>query len=378
VTTVEIVARDEELRSIEAFLERTSEEPAALVLEGEAGIGKSTLWRAAVEEANAQAARVLSSSPAEAERGLAFAGLGDLLEPVLHEVLPSLPPPRRRALETVLLLEEAEEPVDPRALGVAVRTALELLGSEGPPLVLAVDDVQWLDPSSASALAFALRRLREQPVLLLLARRLDQGAERSELERAIDAERVVRLRVGPRRFFTVDVDVTNLLDLRVSEHRDAVALDLDALRGPWEPCSASASPPTSSVCTGSSRPPPPGSVLRSRYSSTTCQPSSGRLLLPKVSGPISHPTRAACARSTSVDVRRSSSEGLTTSTPAERAIQFEFLGEQQGRRRAKRLAAWRTGLAERVAVSEQCYRGGPCVDTELREDVLEMLAHRAG
>jgi hypothetical protein len=42
--------------------------------------------------------------------------------------------------------------------------------------------------------------------------------------------------VGPRRFFTVDVDVTNLLDLRVSEHRDAVALDLDPLRGPWEPC----------------------------------------------------------------------------------------------------------------------------------------------
>jgi hypothetical protein len=42
--------------------------------------------------------------------------------------------------------------------------------------------------------------------------------------------------VGPRRFFTVDVDVTNLLNLRMSEHRDAVALDLDALRGPWEPC----------------------------------------------------------------------------------------------------------------------------------------------
>jgi RES domain len=42
--------------------------------------------------------------------------------------------------------------------------------------------------------------------------------------------------LSARRFFTVDVDVTNLLDLRVSEHRDAVALDLDALRGPWEPC----------------------------------------------------------------------------------------------------------------------------------------------
>jgi hypothetical protein len=58
------------------------------------------------------------------------------------------------------------------------------------PVVLAVDDVQWLDPSSVSALAFALRRMREQPILLLLARRLGERAEPSELGRAIEADRI--------------------------------------------------------------------------------------------------------------------------------------------------------------------------------------------
>jgi DNA-binding CsgD family transcriptional regulator len=196
VTTVEIVGRDEELRSIEAFLERTSEGPAALVLEGAAGIGKSTLWLAAVETARERGLQILSAQPAEAERGLAHAGLGDLFEGVLDRVRPALPPPRRRALEVALLVEEAGDGSDPRTLAVAVRSALEVVAADGP-VVLAVDDVQWLDSSSADALAFALRRLRKDPVLLLLARRLDDGAEPSDLERAIEAERAERLRVGP-------------------------------------------------------------------------------------------------------------------------------------------------------------------------------------
>src|SRR5688572_22461332 len=135
-----------------------------MVLGGDAGIGKSTLWRAGIEAARARGFRVLSSRPAEAERGLAHAGLGDLFENVLQSVLPALSAPRRRALEVALLVEEAEHRVDPRTLGVAVRSALEALVAEAP-VVLAVDDVQWLDPSSARALAFALRRLDEQPIL---------------------------------------------------------------------------------------------------------------------------------------------------------------------------------------------------------------------
>jgi DNA-binding CsgD family transcriptional regulator len=192
----EIIGRDEELGSIYVFLDQTADGLRALVLEGEAGIGKSTLWLAGIEEARTRGLRVLESRPAEAERGLAHAGLGDLFENVLESVLPALSAPRRRALEIALLVEEAPHGSDPRTLGVAVRSALDALAAEAP-VVLALDDVQWLDPSSASALAFALRRMREQPILLLLARRLSKEAAPSELERAIEADRVERLPVGP-------------------------------------------------------------------------------------------------------------------------------------------------------------------------------------
>ncbi len=133
---------------------------------------------------------MLESRPAEAERGFAHAGLGDLLEPVLDDVLPELAAPRRRALEVALALEEEPDvPVDPRTLAIAVRNALEVLA----PVVVAVDDVQWLDASTAGALAFALRRLREENVLVLFARRLGEPTEAPDLDK-VDAE---RLRVGP-------------------------------------------------------------------------------------------------------------------------------------------------------------------------------------
>ncbi len=196
MTSGEIVGRDEELGSLAAFLDRTAEGLATVVLEGAAGIGKSTLWVAGVEAARTRGFRVLLSRPAEAERGLAHAGLGDLFENVLESVLPALSAPRRRALEVALLVEDATHRSDPRTLGVAVRSALEALVAERP-LVLAVDDVQWLDPSSASALAFALRRLQQQSILVLLARRLGEEAVTSELERAIEGERIERLPVGP-------------------------------------------------------------------------------------------------------------------------------------------------------------------------------------
>ena len=170
--------------------------PRALVLEGEPGIGKSTLWHASVEVARMRGFCVLVSRPAEAERGLTHAGLGDLFEGVLESVLPALPAPRRHALEVALLVEEDAYDLDPRTLGVAVRSALEFLAAE-EPVVLAIDDDQWLDPSSASALAFALRRLEERAILLLLTRRLGESAETPDLERALGAGRVERLHVGP-------------------------------------------------------------------------------------------------------------------------------------------------------------------------------------
>src|SRR5690348_9852184 len=105
----EIVARDAELAAVRSFVERTATVPSALVLEGEPGIGKSTLWRAAVQHARARDISVLIARPAEAEQGLAHVGLSDLFDDVIDSVLPELSQPRRRALETALLREDVSD-----------------------------------------------------------------------------------------------------------------------------------------------------------------------------------------------------------------------------------------------------------------------------
>ncbi|MEP7335553.1 MAG: AAA family ATPase [Actinomycetota bacterium] len=194
----EIVGRDVELASLCAFVDGDEADGRnALVLEGEAGIGKSTLWLAAVAHARAQGLRVLASRPSEPEGGLAHVALGDLFEPVVDEVLHDLPAPRRRALEVALLREDAtDEPVASRTVAVAVRDALQLL-SERCPTLVAVDDVQWLDPASAHALSFALRRLDSSAVSVLLAERQTEGARQSELVQRLGRERVRRVVVGP-------------------------------------------------------------------------------------------------------------------------------------------------------------------------------------
>jgi hypothetical protein len=192
----ELVGREREAERLRAFFDASAVSVLrALVLEGEAGIGKSTLWLNGLELAGERGFRILSSRPAEAEHTLVFAGLGDLFEGALDDVLPRLAPPRRRALDVALLVEDAHDPLDPRALGVAVRSALELLAGDRPTL-LAVDDVQWLDGSSADALAFALRRLAA-PLHVLLARRLEGALEAPALESSLPASSVDRLRVGP-------------------------------------------------------------------------------------------------------------------------------------------------------------------------------------
>jgi DNA-binding CsgD family transcriptional regulator len=193
---VEIVGREQELGFLNAFLDRADGGFRAFVLEGEAGIGKSTLWLAGVESARERGLRVLESRPTEAERGFAHAGLGDLLEAVLDEVLPELAAPRRRALEFALALDDPDDAVDPRTLAIAVRNALQAVAAAGT-VVVAVDDVQWLDASSAGALAFALRRLRDEDVRVLFARRLGEAMEAPELDKTLPADRVERAHVGP-------------------------------------------------------------------------------------------------------------------------------------------------------------------------------------
>lgn len=193
-----VVGREAELASVRDFVATVSDGAAALVLEGDAGAGKTTLWSAGVAEAEEQGLRVLQSRPAESETALSFSGVGDLLDGVLDEALAPLPDPQRRALARALVLEEHEGPApDERAVGVAVLGALRALAENGP-LVMAIDDVQWLDAASSSALSYAARRLGAERVGVLLARRAPlESALLAELRRSLPSERVTNVEVRP-------------------------------------------------------------------------------------------------------------------------------------------------------------------------------------
>jgi DNA-binding CsgD family transcriptional regulator len=167
----EVVGREDEIAAVLNFLQEPSAFPGALLLEGETGIGKTTLWQRGLELASALSYRVLSCSPSGTEARLSFAALGDMLEPVLDDMLPALPTPQARALAVALLLEDADgPPPDQRAVALAFLGAIRALAEE-VPVVIAVDDIQWLDDPSAFVLEFALRRLRDEPVAVLVSLR---------------------------------------------------------------------------------------------------------------------------------------------------------------------------------------------------------------
>jgi DNA-binding CsgD family transcriptional regulator len=193
-----IVGRDAELASVHDFVVSVSDGTSALVLQGDAGVGKTTLWDAGVEAAQARALLVLLARPAESETALSFSGLGDLLDTVLDRALDPLPAPQRQALSRALVIEEAAGPApDPHAVGVAVLNALRALAAECS-VVLGIDDVQWLDAASSGALAYAARRLRDEHIGVLLARRVPlESALLPELRRSLPSGRFREVEVGP-------------------------------------------------------------------------------------------------------------------------------------------------------------------------------------
>lgn len=197
------VGREAELAAIADFLEAEAA-ACAVALEGEAGIGKTTVWEAAVASAAGRGFRVLRARPAESEAKLAFSSLADLLGDASAEVLEELPPPQRRALEVALLIDDGDgRKADRRAVAAGLLGSLRMLAAGGR-IVLAIDDVQWLDRSSASALDFAVRRLREEAVALLMARRIDEAPSERALEDALPAERYLRVAIGPLEFVALN------------------------------------------------------------------------------------------------------------------------------------------------------------------------------
>jgi DNA-binding CsgD family transcriptional regulator len=192
-----VVGREVELRVAEEFLGRLQGGPAGLVFEGPPGIGKTTVWAGAVARAGGEF-WVLSARPAEAEAGLAFGALADLLEPVPGGVFEQLPTPQRHGLAVALLREEpGPRPVDQRSVAAATLSVLRALAATRPVL-LAVDDLQWLDPSSAHVLGFAIRRLGTLPVGVLACLRAGEGRAVSfDPGSALAGGRCARVTLGP-------------------------------------------------------------------------------------------------------------------------------------------------------------------------------------
>src|SRR6266851_6214019 len=170
------VGRDAEARTISRFLGELPAGPRVLLIEGEAGIGKTTLLKDGLNEAVQLGITVLSACPVESEAPLEFAGLADLLEAVPAAVVDRLPAPQRQAIRRAALRAGRQSrSVDPRTTATAMLTLLRSL-PEKHPVVVVIDDLPWLDAPSARVLSFALRRLRHEPVGLLATVRTDWSA----------------------------------------------------------------------------------------------------------------------------------------------------------------------------------------------------------
>lgn len=207
-----LVAREREVAAVAAAL---ADGLGGLVLEGEPGIGKTSLWERGLALGREQGFRVLSARPGEAESGLPFAALSDLLDRVGDDDLGLLPAPQRHALAVALHREEpTAETAGPLAVSLALLGTLRSLSSRQPVLV-AVDDVQWIDRASDDALAHAARRLGDDPVTFLLARR---PGPRSALEGALSADRREQVRVGGISLGATRHVLADRLGLRLPHH----------------------------------------------------------------------------------------------------------------------------------------------------------------
>jgi DNA-binding CsgD family transcriptional regulator/DNA polymerase III delta prime subunit len=193
----EVVGREREIAVQQAFLDRADPFPRALLVEGDPGIGKTTLWQHALATAEQQGYVVLVSKPGGSDAELGFAALRDLLEWVYDDAVTLLPKPQRRALDVALLRSDAGRVAPERGVVAAAFLGAVRTLAQRDPLLIAVDDLQWIDSSSAGILEFALRRLRDEHVIVLATRRAGDTGPTLALEAVFPSGRIERLHVDP-------------------------------------------------------------------------------------------------------------------------------------------------------------------------------------
>lgn len=185
-----------ESRQIADFLTRAATQPSALVVEGEAGIGKTTFLLTLLEQGRGRGFQVLSTRPTAADTVLAYAALADMLGDVEEAVLARLPEPQRLAIDRILLrTTEDDLPIGQRAVAAGFVSVVEKLARQRPVL-LAIDDLQWVDPSSAAVIGFAAGRL-SAPVGVVSAVRVESDGDAANWLRTPSPDALTRIRLGP-------------------------------------------------------------------------------------------------------------------------------------------------------------------------------------
>lgn len=191
-----VIGRDAALGEVTAFLTAAAHEFTQLTILGEPGIGKTTVWQEALRQARARGAGVMLTRPSESEATLSLAALTDLFETVSEAWIDRLPIPQREAISAALLRTPADpHGIDERALCASVLSLLRLLAADGP-VIIAVDDAQWLDSASGRVLRFAARRLHGEAVGFVLTARTGTTPS-SSIDLAADPNRRRTIHLGP-------------------------------------------------------------------------------------------------------------------------------------------------------------------------------------
>ena len=193
-----LVERSVELQAVTDFLTSITERPSGLVIDGEVGIGKTTLWSASVQQARDRQFRVLSARASEVGSGAPYAAIAELISDVDCRAVDGLPSVQRGALDRVRLRAHGpDSPGENRIVATTFLSILHILEAESPVLV-AIDDVQWLDASSQSVVAFVARRLdRRIGVLFAEGSGPDTGDTTASWLQLAGQKAIERIHLGP-------------------------------------------------------------------------------------------------------------------------------------------------------------------------------------
>ncbi len=195
---MQVVGRMAELAAIERTLDEVGHGYGAMVICGDPGIGKTTVWRYGMAAARDRGYQLTRCRPAESERRLSFSGLADLMENVPENLLAALPELQRDALDAALLKRVPPQTGACRRAILTGVTAVIRHMADTCPVVIAVDDLQWLDASTAEVLAYLARRVTGAPVTLLATHGNSPGQPLpAGLDQAVGTERVLYLPLGP-------------------------------------------------------------------------------------------------------------------------------------------------------------------------------------